>query len=240
MLFRSGTIVDALTGLPVNGALVLFLSGWNASSAASAAGQCLTDASGYYSISLPSGYYTAVVSRSGYIPASLNASVFSGETTVLNGAISPRQSENQLRIVLTWGADPPDLDSHLNGELSDGKKFHVFYQDTGARSGNVAVCTLDHDDTTSYGPETVTLYVPSSGVFRYSVHNYTYRKDVSGNNLANSGALATVYRGNTLVAVFPVPDKYGSVWNVFEVRDGLIVPLNTMEYVTAPADVGNF
>ena len=236
----SGTIVDALTGLPVNGALVLFLSGWNASSAASAAGQCVTDASGYYSISLPPGYYTAVISRSGYIASSLNTSVFSGENTLLNGAISPCQSEKQLRIVLTWGADPADLDSHLNGVLSDGKTFHVYYQNTAARSGGVTVCTLDHDDTTSYGPETVTLYVPSSGVFRYSVHNYTYRKDVSGNNLANSGALAVVYRGNTLVAVFPVPNKYGSVWNVFEVRDGMIVPLNTMEYVTAPADVGNF
>ena len=234
----SGTIVDALTGLPVNGALVLFLSGWNASSAASAAGQCVTDASGYYGISLPPGYYTAVVSRSGYIAASLNTAVFSGENTLLNGALSPCQSENQLRVVLTWGEDPADLDSHLNGVLSDGKAFHVFYQNTAHRSGGVTVCTLDHDDTTSFGPETVTLYVPSSGVFRYSVHNYTYRKDVSGNNLASSGALAAVYRGNTLVAVFPVPNKYGSVWNVFEVRDGLIVPLNTMEYVTAPADVG--
>ncbi len=234
----SGTVVDALTGLPVNGALVLFLSGWNASSAASAAGQCVTDASGHYSISLPPGYYTAVISRSGYIASSLNATVFSGETTLLNGALSPCQSENQLRVVLTWGADPADLDSHLSGVLSDGKTLHVFYRNTAYRSGGVTVCTLDHDDTTSYGPETVTLHVPSSGVFRYSVHNYTYRKDVSGNNLANSGALAAVYRGNTLIAVFPVPNKYGSVWNVFEVRDGLIVPLNTMEYVTEPADVG--
>ncbi len=234
----SGTVADALTGLPVEGALLLFLSGWNASSAAGSAGQCVTDSAGGFSISLPPGYYTAVLSRAGYISTSLSTEVFSGENTPLHGALSPNQAKNQIRVVLTWGAEPADLDAHLNGILSDGRRFHVYHSCTEVCLSSVTIATLDHDCDTSYGPETITLYVPSSGTFRFSVHNYTYRKDTSGNNLANSGALAAVYRGSTLVGVFPVPNKYGSVWNVFEVRSGLVVPLNTMEYETDPAKVG--
>ena len=36
--------------------------------------------------------------------------------------------EGDLRIVLTWGEEPSDLDSHLIGPaVEEGTKFHTWY-----------------------------------------------------------------------------------------------------------------
>lgn len=231
-----GEAVDAVTGLPVAGTVVAFYPGWNVS-ASSAQGQCAAGDDGGFSLDLPEGHYTAVFSHAGYASARVNLTVFSGGTTFLTGALSPDQIAVRYRVILTWGEEPPDLDSHLTGVLADGSAMHVWYRATAARYNGVTVSTLDHDDTSSYGPETITLYIPDSGVFRYSVHNYTYRKDTANNSLANSSAQVAVYKGSVLVSVFPVPNLYGTVWNVFEIRDGTVIPLNTMEYITDPGDI---
>ena len=76
-------------------------------------------------------------------------------------------SSEQPRIVLTWGRNPEDLDSHLVGPLADspGATFHVDWTEEeyiyewinakGIKKHEVYV-SLDWDDRESYGPETVT------------------------------------------------------------------------------------
>lgn len=97
---------------------------------------------------------------------------------------------------------------------------------------------LDVDDTTSYGPETITIYNPSPGVYRYAVHDYTNRGFSKSERLANSGAYVRVYKsGNAEVRTFHVPSEPGTVWNVFDYNSetGEITAINTMDYQSNPS-----
>ncbi|MEM8557375.1 MAG: hypothetical protein AAGG50_06070, partial [Bacteroidota bacterium] len=82
----------------------------------------------------------------------------------------------------------------------------------------------DLDDTSSFGPETITLFPTNDGVYRYSVHNYT---DQSSNGaLGIAGALddgqaarVEVYAGDALVRSYRAPAASagdGNTWRVFE------------------------
>lgn len=63
-------------------------------------------------------------------------------------AISPvMENLDGLRVVLTWGQTPDDLDSHM---IFPGNNIY-FENKTGTDA------ELDVDDTDSYGPETITL-----------------------------------------------------------------------------------
>lgn len=122
--------------------------------------------------------------------------------------------EGTLRVVLTWGSTPPDLDSHLK---ADDGSFEVFYGNMSHTDDNVGVY-LDVDDTSSYGPET-TLICPFNkvGSYTFFIHDYTNGSNSSSTALAHSGALVKVYRDERLVESIPVPvDGFtGTDWQVF-------------------------
>jgi len=46
-----------------------------------------------------------------------------------------------------------------------------------------------------------------------------------------------VYRGNTQVALFKVPNQPGTLWTVFEINNGSLVPVNTMSYHSSPSSI---
>lgn len=140
-------------------------------------------------------------------------------------ALSPvMHSLDGMRIVLTWGATPADLDSHL---AYTGN--HVYYRNKRGDDAN-----LDVDDTTSFGPETVTLERKHFGTsYVYAVHDYTDRLDPDSDALANSGAKVFVYVGESLVRTYYVPrHKAGNLWTVFRLTgDGDFEDINTMRGV---------
>lgn len=167
-------------------------------------------------------------------PSGLRISV--GSTT--NGATTVRVRQavptGDTRIALTWGAFPEDIDAHLTGPLADGSRFHVFWDVL----GDAGYATLDHDDTTSYGPETVTISNQTEGVYRYSVHDYTNRGSEFSTELAASGATVSVYRSTGLVRTFTVPPgQLGTLWTVFELDGTTITPLNIMSNEYDPGAV---
>ena len=94
------------------------------------------------------------------------------------------------------------------------------------------MCNLDLDDTTSYGPETITLNTNNSAPYYYYVHRYAGDGTVS-----SSGAQIRVYHGADMVRTFNVPTGQGNgdYWNVFAVVNGQIVVRNT---ITDGADIG--
>ena len=105
---------------------------------------------------------------------------------------------------------------------------------------------LDVDDVSSYGPETITVDgVAALDGFTYSVHNYSGRDAVSGDaaayDLAQSGAVVKVYKGNTRIATYRVPEnRAGTVWNVFSIEaDGSITVINSFEFISDPDAVGS-
>ena len=134
-----------------------------------------------------------------------------------------------IQIILTWGADPADLDSHLICAGSGGNAEVAFYSMTHTSPNGELIADLDVDDTTSYGPETVTIYAHQPGdYFRYYVHDYTNRGDAASSALAYSGATVKVYHKGVLLATYFVPtDIQGYIWEVFSYSDD---GLSTLEH----------
>lgn len=227
----TGIINNALTGDGVEGVSLSIRNGWNNREYGEIVSSAMTDSSGKYSVTLPLGNYTMIAEKSGYVTGTINIIVQSGTTYSQNGTITPIISGDNFRIVLTWVENPRDLDSHVEGTLSDGNKFHVYYGSKSQYDGEVEICNLDVDDTTSYGPETITLNATTDNPYYY----YIYRYAGSG-TVATSEAKIKVYQGANLVASFNVPTDQGGedYWNVFAIVNGELLIKNT---ITSAADV---
>ncbi len=202
----AGNITDAISGLPIAGALVQV-----------GAASGTTNATGDYTIpNAPAGAQTATTSASGYTTRNDPVNVIAASTTTFNTALVPTSSSGDINIVLTWGALPTDLDSHLVGPDGGGGagRFHCYYGDPTP----VAFVTLDIDDTTSFGPETISVspnptnFVPGS--YSYFVHNYS-----GSPGFDSSSAVVTVFQGGSQIAQYLVGaasgDPASSYWSVF-------------------------
>jgi len=218
-----GIIKDAITGSSVENVTVKAYQGLD-NQAGTPYKETNTSSDGSYSLAqLPAGNYTIVCSKDGYVNAINNIQLLSSQnnaTITQDFTIAPF-SQN-TRIVLSWGASPSDLDSHLVKTDENGTRYWHIYYNNESETGVEA--NLDTDDTDSYGPETTTLSsMDSNGTYKYYVHDFTNRFSTDSNALSNSGAKVTVYMGNTQ-NVFYVPSYAGTVWKVFEIKNGVIVP----------------
>ncbi|MDI9243894.1 carboxypeptidase regulatory-like domain-containing protein [Marinobacter sp. CHS3-4] len=84
-------------------------------------------------------------------------------------------SEAAVAITLSWGENPSDLDSHLFGPSDENQstEFHVYYSNSSEIVGGTVI-DLDVDDTSSFGPEVITVpQFPYAGTYRYLVHLYS-------------------------------------------------------------------
>ena len=191
-----------------------------------------TNSTGYYSIqNLPTGYYTVEASFEGYVTGYTNIIVMAdGAKTDYDFTISPILSDNNIRIVLTWGVSPSDLDSHLTGQTPSNGSFHVFFAEQVYNYGGEQMANLDVDDTSSYGPETITILKNIYGTYTYYVHDYTNGNNYSSTALSRSGAVVKVFSGSEQIAEYYVPaNKTGTYWTVFTIdQNGNIVPVNTV------------
>lgn len=219
----NGMISNSITEAPVSDVIVKFRKNWNNKTGIVVA-STTTNTNGYFEIGdLSVGLYTIECYKSGYVTGYKNIFVLLGSTH--NAVLSPTASDGTYRVVLTWGETPKDLDSHVLGSLSDGDSFHVYYRHKSQYDGDIEVCNLDVDDTTSYGPETITLMPNTTTPYYY----YIYRYSGSG-SIADSGAQIKLYSGDTLVRTFNVPTDQGKsdYWNVFAIVDGEVVVNNTI------------
>ncbi|MBN2299017.1 MAG: hypothetical protein JXM72_10505 [Deltaproteobacteria bacterium] len=235
----SGTILSALDGYGVSGLNIGVREGINTTSGDIIASAVTQSGGAYVLYDLYAGNYTAEVIGSGYNTTYFSIYCIGGTTTPgQNAAVTPILSDDETRIVLTWGSTPSDLDSHLTGPLSDGSRFHMYYPYKGSSSPWPEYVMLDLDDVTSYGPETTTIYQQIDGVYRFSVHDYSNRGSSSSTYLSNSGCQVRVYRGSDLVATFNVPpNQGGTLWTVFEMDQYSITPVNSLSFVTTPSQV---
>lgn len=207
----SGRVLDATSGAPITAASISVFAGQGL---LQSAGTAVSNAQGEYNLTgMPAGTYTILASAQGFEncertvisvgpPAVANQDVFCPPTG---------SNEQTIRIVLSWGQEPADLDAHLTGPNADASRFHIYFS---ARES--ATAKLDRDNTNSFGPETITITQINSGVYRYSVHDYTNRESASSTALARSGAKVEVYRaGGT--STYYVPNQPGNLWTVFEI-----------------------
>ena len=222
----SGKVVNSLTGAGTPGITLMIKKDWNSADEESEiVTTTITDENGNYSVELPLGNYTVIATKEGYTSSSFNIIVQEGTTNNQNGTITPLITGDNYLITLTWGENPRDLDSHVEGTLSSGSKFHVYYSHKSQYDGDIEVCNLDYDDTTSYGPEHITLNTTNDTPYYY----YIYRFAGSG-TVGNSRAKITIEQGNTLIAEFNVPTDLGDedYWNVFAIKNGELIINNTI------------
>ena len=192
---------------------------------------------------LAAGNYTGEFSTSGYQTAYRTLTCIGNRTNLAQDVtMTPNLSQGEVRIVLTWGATPSDLDSHCTGPIPGSTdRFHMYYPNKGTSSPWPDLVSLDLDDTSSYGPETTTLYqVLDSGVYRFSVYDYTNGGSTNSNALSNSGASVKVYGDSGLLAEYNVPvGQGGTLWTVFEIINGQIVPVNNMSYGSSSGNISS-
>lgn len=227
----AGVAKDATTGLGIEGVTVNVRANWNSQSGDVIA-TTTTDADGNYSFSLERGYYTLEFARDGFVSAFVNVAS-SNAVGACEGVLSPTSTSEvtstEFRIVLTWGETPRDLDSHLVGLDDTNSVFHIAYYNKVERDtdGNV-IASLDVDDVSSYGPETVTIVnARTDATYYYSVKDFTNRGDAASTQMSASNANVKVYQGSVLVKEYNVPlNQAGYIWNVFKIENGSVVDIN--------------
>lgn len=231
-----GHIYNALNGAGVGNLTIDFRRGINNKSGNDVAFTVQTNPDGSYQAkNVKPGNYTGEARGDGYVKANFTAVCVGGkQTPKQDGTITPVLPAGQTRIVLSWGQSPRDLDAHLTGPKDDGTRFNVYYNNR--RCGDYV--DLDIDDTSSYGPETITIRNQIAGIYRFSVHDYSNSSSSSSSKLSYSNAKVQVFRGSEPVQVFYVPANMGgTLWEVFEINGNILTPINRLSYQSSSSRV---
>ena len=211
----AGRVVNAINAQGISGAQVCVLPN-----------QCTTtNAQGNYTIpNVPAGPRTVRASANGFTTLQQATNVPGGGTATLNFALSPTLGQGEVRIVLTWGSTPVDLDSHL--WLPTSNPYHVYYANDGNCNAFPNAC-LDVDDTNGNGPETITIRQRFNGTYIYGVYNYSNEAAIT-----SSGGRVQVYGTSGLLAQYDVPGGgSGRWWYVFDLNggNGQLTPRNIIQ-----------
>jgi PKD repeat protein len=240
----TGKVTNALDGLPVEGAFVEIagLSDY-------------TDASGNYIIEgVPEGSLTAnfmgtpttgdspltvqftdlstsntqlvTCSASGFITYNNNqVTIPPGSVVNLDISLSPTLSGDEMRFVVNWGAEPSDLDSHLLTPEIEGTSYHIFYGGQGSAT-SVPYAALDHDVTSGFGPETMTIYDFFTGTYHYYIYQYS-----SNGEITTSNAVVQIYNESGLIYTLQAPTTgTGKYWYIGTI-DGTSQSLNIINTI---------
>ena len=210
-----GQVVDAATGRGLSGVSCAF-SG-NGSYTVS------TDSNGFFSVELDPGSWNLRLTKNGYMEVGDSFTLSSGEINSDNAYImSENLQTGQIRIVLSWGAMPSDLDSHLEGTFDNGGTFHVYFSNKRAyNSNNGNAIELDVDDTTGYGPETITIN-DLEGVYDYYVVDFRSE----GTMGALGEAKVTVFMPDGSSQVITINPNCINGWYVLHIDHGNVSVIN--------------
>jgi uncharacterized protein YfaP (DUF2135 family) len=132
---------------------------------------------------------------------------------------------DKIVAILQWAAQPTDLDAHLSGPDGQGGRFHLFFANR--TQPPVPYASLDTDNTTSFGPETLTISKSAgafvAGDYHVWVHNYI------GSTFTGSSAVVTVLRLDPQGAPtqitrqevqFATGDQADDLWHVVDLNVG--------------------
>ena len=166
------------------------------------------------------GSQAITISASDFISYEGMIKLSPGKDHTFEYSLTPQLASGEIRAVLNWGAIPDDLDGHLFTPEIFGKEYHVWWYEPGITRG-APFATLDHDDTLSYGPETITIAKTFSGTYSYYVTNYSREHDATQSNFDDSEATVSIYDDKGKVATIGVPKGSQSSdynhWKVFTI-----------------------
>jgi len=205
-----GSVSNALNGNPLDSVDVTVIG------PAQRSGN--TNSDGTFSMAeLPYGTYQVAASKTGYIQGTRTVQLLE-PTVSVDFVLTPILDSGQYRAVLTWGADPRDLDLHL---WTLGTEVYF------ANKGGLDITPyafLDVDNVSGYGPETITIG-QLLDTCKFSVYNYTGTPDVTV-----SRAHIDFYKGGSLLRSFDVPTTgTGRWWYAFDLTPtGSIIERDTI------------
>ena len=245
-----GSVINARTAAGLANVRLEFREGLNHKTG-NVDGNTTTSEDGNYSITtLETGIYTIAYSSEGFNTRYISVTVISGDAVIVN---TQMVSAPELgcatgagalaTIILEWGENPRDPDSHVSGDNPDGSgRFHIYYAnkrmttpDFDSSSFDVeepcnsegVVASLDLDDTSSFGPETTTICRGYSGLFKFYIRHYSGSGTISD---SPTNVTVTTMSGITQTWVAPADPSnvgVGNIWHVFNVDEfGNIFPIN--------------
>ncbi len=192
-----------------------------------------TDVNGNFVITgLTNAYYHVTASKAGY-----ETFTYTMTTTVgLSILMCLTLAAGEARMTLTWGVSPMDLDLHLAGQEIGPTPYHCYY-DNSIVAGQAE---LDIDDTTSYGPETISIFIFNPGTYRIFVHDFTNRALSSSSVLGRSGAVVTLYIAGGTGTSYAVPELPGTLWEIatITVEGATVTVVNELTYHEDPDTIG--
>jgi len=178
-----------------------------------------TNSNGEFSgTDVPYGQYSVILSKDGFISTSLNFTVDENTPSSTDLSMSPALASGEMRIRLSWGQSPSDLDSHLVKKTDGNQDYHIYYSD---ENDYTTGDNLDRDDTDGEGPETVTINnININSTYTYYVHNFD---GDSYGKIKDSSASVKISSGDTELTYYP-PNEEGIYWRVFTIENGIVKP----------------
>lgn len=143
-------------------------------------------------------------------------------------------------ITLMWQEHPRDLDSHLYGPINmiDQNKFHIYYRNkkvTIETEEQLTTLHLDVDDTSSFGPEVITIpHFPLPGRYQYGVKHFSGEGEINQNEVR----VELVLNGERHIYTPPArteEDNNKKWWYVFDIivnEEGVISINDVNEFRT--------
>lgn len=207
----SGQVTDAVSGLAVANATIT-----------SGALTTTSDAGGNYTLTnLAIGQATVTAAATGFTNSTAVLQIVADQGATQNFVLSPTLVVGAKRFVLTWG-EQVDLDLQLY--LPPATPFQVFYRERGLLDA-FPFASLDHDDTDTLGPETITVTQSQPGTYQLRVYAYT-------GPTSFAGAKMQVFDSSGLVQTVDAPSDTGLGWNVLSF-DGTTGAITVINQVTA-------
>jgi secreted trypsin-like serine protease len=179
-------------------------------------GQCATTAAnGQYALGgVVAGNRTLRITRVGYAMLDVPLTLRAGQRATPRTAMVPALADGELRIVLSWGATPVDLNSYLWVPQGSGT-YRVEPGQRGSLAG-LPWAVLVREDSDGYGPEHTYVSRVQTGHSTFAVFNSSAHLRPSSPPLAGSGAVVEVYDRNGLRGRFVAPASgTGKWWTVF-------------------------
>jgi len=166
--------------------------------------------------------------------------------------------ECHVCILFEWRDDQLELDAHLTGPAPgvpedynhEPDRFHLYF-----RSQYNEVSELKRPIELGNKQQEVFIFPPRTaktlrpGRYRFTVHHYEDNYSGSNNNIAQSGALVSLWIGDGTKQVFRPPTdshilrgEMGDIWRVFELHvadDGkvTVVPIQNYDVDVIPSEV---
>ena len=207
--------INAVTGSTVSDVNVTIKFGFDRDDNSTAYSGISNSNGEFEIIDMAYGQYSYILSKDGFISTSLNLTVEENTANITDLSLSPILANGEMRIRLTWEANPRDLDSHLVKKTNGNQDYHIYYSKKNGTNGD----NLDLDDVSGYGPETTTISnINTSSIYTYYIHHFS-----GSSSIKDSGASVKISSGDTEITYYP-PNEEGIYWKVFTIINDVIKP----------------